>query len=61
MSETQPGTTKFYGPTDSIQRFLAGEVVTRDQFVQDQSPWTTKVMDREGAARFGAMLERADR
>lgn len=46
----------YCGPEGTLQRYRAGEIVTRTDLLTDQSLWTVEVMERAAAKRLLWML-----
>lgn len=52
-----PDHQAFYvGPATSYERFIAGDIVTHCQFIQDHTPWTFKSMHPDRLTRLRRML-----
>lgn len=52
-----PDLAPYVGPGESLERFLAGDVVTYEQFVADGSVWTVKNLLPEQMRRLRWMLD----
>jgi hypothetical protein len=53
----EPDVWTYSGPSDSIERYLAGEIVTYHEFLTDTSPWCIKPLHPSWHDRILAMLE----
>lgn len=51
------GDAIYVGPRDAHDRFIAGDIVTHCQFVQDHSRWTFETMHPERLRRLRRMLD----
>lgn len=47
----------YVGPTESHNRFIAGDIVTHCQFIHDRSLWTVQPMHPERLNRLRRMLD----
>jgi hypothetical protein len=55
--ERNPDLAPYVGPGDSLDRFLAGAIVTREQFIADDSLWVAKNIRPEQMRRLRWMLD----
>lgn len=53
----EPDVWTYSGPSDSIERYLAGDIVTYHEFVTDTSKWCVKPLHPAWRDRILAMLE----
>lgn len=54
---SNPDLVPFVGPEDSLQRFLSGGIVRREEFVTDQSLFTIKALLPAQMKRLQWMLD----
>lgn len=52
-----PDLAPYVGPGESLERFIAGEVVTHRQFITDQSKWVARNILPMQMRRLRWMLE----
>lgn len=56
--EANPDLMPYIGPQDTLDRFLAGEIVTSDGMLTDQSPFVARNLDPRQHRRLKWMLDR---
>lgn len=55
--ERRPNLEPYVGPSDTLERFLAGAGVTHREFVLDDSLWTVRNLDPAVMRRLRFMLD----
>ena len=51
-----PSLVPYIGPEDVLRRYQAGEIVTADECLTDQSPWIIEAIHHRAMARIQWML-----
>ena len=57
MSDDYPITVPYVGPVNIYDRYMRGEVITRNDLLTDQSEWMIRAMDARDYRRLRWMLD----